>query len=252
MKNKYILVLLLIIFLISLAYSASYPTPFVPLKNTSKNHDNVNNYATPTAAVSIATNLGMKAASSSATTVVGGDSVDLGEVKATYVSEGIDPYILNKIEKIKSTFKNWSEEDMCNFIKGCLVYDDNYKGSCYPLGHRINYTYCSEVIKSQTPSGVKKYENKFINQSDSGETCINHYECKSNFCFNKKCINNIEDEMTKLNEEIETLKHLISKLEKNINLITEPESINNSTKEEENTSEQNNYLGLFRKLLNFK
>ena len=61
------------------ALAASYPTPF-SATNTAVVVGASAAASDTTAAVSIATNLGMKAASSSAATVVGGDSVDLGEV----------------------------------------------------------------------------------------------------------------------------------------------------------------------------
>jgi len=61
------------------ALAASYPTPF-SATNTAVVVGASAAASDTTAAVSIATNLGMKAASSSAATVVGGDSVDLGDV----------------------------------------------------------------------------------------------------------------------------------------------------------------------------
>ena len=61
------------------ALAASYPTPF-SATNTAVVVGTSAAASDTTAAVSIATNLGMKAASSSAATVVGGDSVDLGDV----------------------------------------------------------------------------------------------------------------------------------------------------------------------------
>ncbi|MFA5485107.1 MAG: hypothetical protein WC260_02565 [Candidatus Pacearchaeota archaeon] len=216
MENKFFLGLLFV-FLISLADSASYPAPF-SASNAVVIGSNA--AASDAAAVSIATNLGMKAVSPSAT-------IDI------LYNPG---------------------EDLCNFIKGCFIYDNDYhKSYCYPLGYRMNDTYCSEILKSESPGGYKKYEYRFLNQSEIFEICENHFECKSNFCFNNKCIGNIEDKINRLNEEIDNLKNLINKFEKNVELINESELINDSIEEKkEDTFEQKNYLKLFRKFLNLK
>lgn len=59
------------------------------------------------------------------------------------------------------------EEYKCN---GCQLED-----KCFPFGYRKDGNFCSE-------------DEKFVSQQESGNTCENNFECKSNVCVSSQCV----------------------------------------------------------------
>jgi thioredoxin-related protein len=62
------------------------------------------------------------------------------------------------------------EKEVTHFCSGCLK--DN---KCYPFGYRKSGDYCSD-------------SEEFVAQSESGKTCDNNFECRSNVCIDGECI----------------------------------------------------------------
>ncbi len=75
--------------------------------------------------------------------------------------------IEKEINKIPEENNPTKEPTNCN---GCLSDD-----TCYPLGHRINGTFCSNDFNLTT---------QFVENSP----CENNFECKSNICVSGECI----------------------------------------------------------------
>lgn len=63
--------------------------------------------------------------------------------------------------------KENKEEYKCN---GCQLED-----KCFPFGYRKDRNFCSE-------------DEKFVSQQESGNTCENNFECKSNVCVSSQCV----------------------------------------------------------------
>lgn len=109
---------------------------------------------------------------------------------------GIDPIKLESGDTVSPTIKdessadererNWSREDICNFVNGCML-----DGECYQFGYIINNTYCWDKVR------ISKYSsrtiNDFENQSINGNNCTYDFQCLSNFCFNKRCIDDLNN-----------------------------------------------------------
>lgn len=115
----------------------------------------------------------------------------------------------------------WSEKQLCRFVGGCL--EENF---CYPFGYIRGEQYCGiYFISSYRRVG-------FINQSESGENCTYHFQCKSNFCFNNECVNSIESLTLGLKEKLEKennlLEERIKSLEEQLNKTQIKENETNS------------------------
>jgi len=96
----------------------------------------------------------------------------------------------------------WSEKGICVFVKGCFVDDE-----CYPRGYRKEGQYCSDKVHPYIDMST------FINQSKAGESCENGFECVSNFCFNGKCVSEINSLLMDLIQRISVLENKLSILE---------------------------------------
>jgi len=82
----------------------------------------------------------------------------------------------------------WNNEDLCRFTKGCFE-----EGICYPFGFIKESKYCSNYYIWESSSKTNWLNQSiekigFRGQSQSGEMCSYDFECKSNFCFNGKCV----------------------------------------------------------------
>ncbi len=98
-------------------------------------------------------------------TIYGTSSVPglMGEVVAG------DSYIQLEISrKLVGTSTNVSSQSDCT--SGC--YSD---GTCYPIGYRVNGTFCSS-------------DKNFTTQLSSNLACQNSFECSSNVCANNQCV----------------------------------------------------------------
>jgi hypothetical protein len=124
----------------------------------------------------------------------------------------------------------WSKKEICTFTKGCLIGD-----SCYPNGYRIDNEYC----------GVYLVENafertKFISQSADESICEYDFECSSNLCENKRCVNvkqieELKEKIIQLEAELDNLKNeniIIKTLDLPSKSLENEELKNNSKKED--------------------
>ena len=135
---------------------------------------------------------------------------------STVTTPQIAPYVSSEERE-----ESWSEKQICRFTKGCLTED-----YCYPFGYIQDEQYCGIYISKHGSKSIK-----FVNQSKTGENCTQDFQCKSNFCFNKKCVNSIESLIVNLNSKITNLESKIK--EENKKEITE-----NISKEREVAEEQ--------------
>lgn len=93
--------------------------------------------------------------------------------------------------------KLWTKSAICNLMRGCQDYEDYI---CYSFGSRKDDKYCGYYYANYV--GIIR----FINQSEEDSSCDNSFECKSNFCFNGKCVGDIENLLLDLVERIEYLE----------------------------------------------
>ena len=112
---------------------------------------------------------------------------------------------------------------------GC--YED-LGNKCYQFGYIRNGTYCSEKGKFIT-QGL--YKPAFINQSETGSSCIQGYECMTGICSNNLCVNLAEQQ-----NQINLLSDNLSKLSQETTGLFE--SLNNSEPESPQIPEKNDNL----------
>ena len=76
--------------------------------------------------------------------------------------------------------KTNTKEEEC-YKNGCFE-DDR----CYPFGYIKDKKYCDEkgIFYSENI-----YKANFVNQSNQGESCNQHYECKTDLCLDNICFN---------------------------------------------------------------
>jgi len=114
--------------------------------------------------------------------------------------------------------------------KGCFL-----NNVCFPFGFVNNGTYCSEKGKFIT-RGI--YRPAFVNQSETGNSCIQGYECKTGICSNGLCtdLTFIANEIASLKSNLTTLSQENAKLKSNL------ENLNDSVSETKQATEDNNSL----------
>ena len=108
-----------------------------------------------------------------------------------------------------SQIQNWNTQQLCYFTKGCLK--DTH---CYPLGYIENGTYCGDYLIS---GAIQR--SKFFPQLNQSQTCIYDFQCKSNFCFNSKCVENINSLLEELNSKVSGLNSTISTYNNSFELV---------------------------------
>jgi hypothetical protein len=91
------------------------------------------------------------------------------------------------------------------------TYYINYKvGGClfdkklYPYGYIKDGKYCAEEYNVKFPNGQHRYTKTdvFVEQKNISEECINNFECKTNYCSEGICKNQIEEINNKITGEI--------------------------------------------------
>ncbi len=122
-----------------------------------------------------------------------------------------------------------SQEEIDCLRKGCFM--DNI---CYPFGSIKNGTACSQKGKL---IGTYAYP-AFVNQSETGLTCNQGYECKSGVCSNGFCI-----DLDNVTAEISSLKNDLSALSQ------QNTELNSSLLETQQSVEESN--NLLQKIANF-
>jgi len=132
--------------------------------------------------------------------------------------------------------KSQAEID-CQKNIGCFL-----NNVCFSFGFVNNGTYCSEKGKFIT-AGI--YRSTFVNQSETGDSCIQGYECKTGICSNGICT-----DLTFIANEINSLKDNLTTLsQENTELKSNLENLNDSVSETKQATEENN--NLLQKIANF-
>ena len=123
--------------------------------------------------------------------------------------------------------------------QGC--YEDLRK-KCYPYGYIKDGTYCYEKAKVYT---TNIYGSGFVNQSETGRSCIQGYECKTGICSNNVCVN-----LTEQQKKIESLNVSLTQLsQENVNLKQGLDEMQNISQETNETVEEDN--SLIQKIVGF-
>ena len=150
-------------------------------------------------------------------------------------------YEIEQTEKNESPKPKSQEEVECIKSNNCWETAKSGGKYCYAKGYRLNGTYCYEKGKFVS-TGL--YKPGFVNQTETGKTCVQSYECKTNVCSENICIN-VSQEIKKQKQEIELLKDEVSKLssEKNIS--------ENSNDLEYNIDDGNVKQNSFQKIFSF-
>ena len=126
-------------------------------------------------------------------------------------NQSVDSVIFTNSKEIKSiNEKSAAEKDCIYNKKEC--WDGNF---CYPLGYIKGEKYCSEkaiIIASSI------YHPGFINQSRTGASCVQGYECKTGVCSNNFCINLTEqqNQIKILNASLTSLSQANSNVDQNL------------------------------------
>ena len=133
--------------------------------------------------------------------------------------------------------RSQAEKDCVNNEKKCWS-----ENSCHSQGYIKDGKYCSEKA-IRISSSI--YHSGFVNQSETGQSCIQGYECKTGVCSNNICIN-----LTEQQNQLELLNSDFIKLsQENVRLQQNLENLNNSVSETEQFIEEND--SLVQKITNF-
>lgn len=218
--NKKMILLIVGVFIISFISAANYPAPFV--ENGESDTAVVYGAGTSGSDPTVATNLNTDLSNS-----VNAPTIQDSDI-ATYINSNEEP--------LSSEEKYWSEKQICQFTLGCASED-----KCYPFGFIKDDQYCGTYF-------ISSFERtKFLAQLDARENCTYDFQCKSNFCFNDKCINRIETLIASFINRISTLEW---RIEKNGNYMQkEQENNKNISLEIENATEKEENFAI--KLLKF-
>jgi len=131
-------------------------------------------------------------------------------------SHYVSPYVSNgMLSDLKTN---------CEELHGC------WKGTrCFASGQVVNKTYC--IYTGRAPSGNYRVSyGYFKNQSRTGESCTNNYECETYTCLNAVCI-----ELNKENNtQIEELRKELENTKTELNKLKEAQNVTESS--EENSS----------------
>lgn len=165
--------------------------------------------------------------------IVGSDN----PTPATTVATGINTNAIYYPETTTTQFKTdkelFSRKEICEISGGC------WNIGCFPYGYVTNETYCSTGYNNK----LKRNEKMFIQQKNAMEQCNNSFECKSNFCFNRECIdviNTVDDGVVRIDKsDLEELREIIENAEISIEKGYDEEVLGNFF---------DSLIGLFRKL----
>ncbi len=110
--------------------------------------------------------------------------------------------------------KMFSEKEICQLTKGCWS-----ENECYPYGYRVEEKYCGFDKDYKEKYKFDKFS--VVNQSESGAVCENSFECKSNFCFKRECVDTLiesdGEEVIRINKsDLEELRSIIEDTEEMI------------------------------------
>ncbi len=156
----------------------------------------------------------------------------------------VQPSLVSPIDLVSSPIvpsdtpneKLWSDEGICKHMKGCWMGNE-----CYPFGYIKDGSYCYDKAEYYY-SGF--YTINFVNQSNSNERCEYDFQCKSNGCFNGKC-------MSGLNTFIKDIMSRLTILEnKKDYQIPEEKQMNNSNQSLKGPQKSNGITGFFTRLFN--
>lgn len=113
----------------------------------------------------------------------------------------------------------FSEKDICELMKGCWDVEE-----CFPNGYRKDDIYCGWKQKLRD-GRLTYYESVFITQKNVTEQCNNSFECKSNFCFDEKCVGTlnvvekevVDGEIVRIDKsDLEELRNIVEDVEKSM------------------------------------
>jgi len=112
----------------------------------------------------------------------------------------------------------------CEFQLGCYI---KYEG-CYPYGYIKNELYCSGEGRSLSEMEDTEHINGFRDQKTSGEFCSTDFQCKSNFCFNEKCVGKIDSLMIHIISRIKVIENKFNIFEEEKEKLINAEEIPNN------------------------
>lgn len=128
--------------------------------------------------------------------------------------------------------KSQKEKDCLKI--GCF---GKFESKCYSYGYIKNGTYCVDRHPYIFENG-RYYFSDFINQSETGTSCIQGYECKTGVCSNNICVN-----LTEQQNKVELLNANFTKLsQENLEIKQNLENLNSSVSETKQTTEENSNL----------
>lgn len=195
-------------------------------------------------------------------TIIGANAAPSDNIAAPSIASNLNTntYTIVKTE-IKTDKKLFSEKDICKLMKGCYnlkeqeidlqngnnisIDTDLYMG-CLPYGYRIGNKYCGfkETVSKYTKK--TRFELDLFSQSNSNEECSNSFECKSNFCFNRVCIDTIktvDDGIVRIDKsDLEELRSIIENAEV---------SMEGDYNEEESKSFFSSLISLFKRMFSW-
>ena len=142
----------------------------------------------------------------------------------------------------------WTQKQICELGGACF---DEEEKTCYPSGYIKNSKYCgfdSERYKARG-NGMT-----FIDQSESGETCTNDFECKSNFCFNQECVSSFQVIVKDILLRISDLEKKVNSAQLETNTLSEEKETGNEIRDlsmegDEQLEEKRGFFDFFNNLL---
>lgn len=234
-KIQISLVISLILTLITMSFilAASYPAPFVTGGDPQEHNNNPAKYINCPEGTSLTSYT--EASSSSPTGF--STTYECKKRESGNIQINLQPFTVGTISggsvaslEPQTPTKEKSQAEIDCIKKGCFL-----NNVCSPFGFVNDGTYCSEKGKVIS-TGI--YRPAFVNQSETGQSCTQSYECKTGICSNNLCT-----DLTSLKDEINTLRDNLTALSQ------QNTELNSSLSETKQSVEENN--NLLQKVVDF-